>query len=424
MVVLKKKKTNITKKKIYVNPKEDNFCMISGCLYVDPVKTEHGQTFERIKLIKWLKTTNTCPATRQIIHEDKLITDTELKKKIHRLVKFRLVRSSFIKDWKEIQEEYTIDEKFTTAINSVDIWTIYELSKKNHVDSLVELANYFYDGQNSDMRNQATGFLFWDPDEKCKNKKKEIRKELRSKEICSPYIYFLVHALKYGDPRAQYMMAYEYEFREHIINRNTQKILKLPPLMCSSCRYDYEKGISLYLKASECYSSPISIIAMGHMATFYSREIGYDTDFYRYRDEEVDDVMNYRDAEYYALKYDEACQDRDAKEHENFKNYFIKILENEVHLHGNRFAKFKLSQIYLAKSINIDAAFTLLVQVARGEPDSKRLQIINYTQVEKSRYHAIAGKARRLLRQLKRQIRVIAQKALEPISDERNWRAY
>ena len=130
MVVLKKKKTNITKKKIYVNPKEDNFCMISGCLYVDPVKTEHGQTFERIKLIKWLKTTNTCPATRQIIHEDKLITDTELKKKIHRLIKFRLVRSSFIKDWKEIQEEYTIDEKFTTAINSVDIWTIYELSKK------------------------------------------------------------------------------------------------------------------------------------------------------------------------------------------------------------------------------------------------------------------------------------------------------
>jgi hypothetical protein len=75
---------------------ESFICPICNEIMIDPVITPQGISYERREILEWLKKSNTCPITKEILSPKDLITNYALKSSIDDYKKCQLLRQNSI----------------------------------------------------------------------------------------------------------------------------------------------------------------------------------------------------------------------------------------------------------------------------------------------------------------------------------------
>ena len=108
-----------------INPPQDFYCPITGCLLVDPVVDPEGHSYERESIIQWLNTKNISPMTRKPL----LISD--LKPNLNLKNGIEAIRDQLNEDQLKIQSRiFEVENKeFSEKLKDITTNTIIKDNK-------------------------------------------------------------------------------------------------------------------------------------------------------------------------------------------------------------------------------------------------------------------------------------------------------
>jgi hypothetical protein len=126
-------------------------CPITKDIMIDPVVASDGHAYDKKAIIEWLKVNNTSPVTRQVLENDTLIPNINLKQMSENLLEFITIKNDSSPELKKQQEKLiqkinALRDFEMTSIRKFDL-----LLKENPQEILAEAFKYISNGNDSKL---------------------------------------------------------------------------------------------------------------------------------------------------------------------------------------------------------------------------------------------------------------------------------